>query len=825
MKRLLWIGLLFISISWLFFLNIFVSPNINVGLLFLSIGLLFNILAFWKVKTYKVNKKYLIFLIPLILILFFIDFPFNLGAIILLISCLIYLILVNIFKLNKLGWISLGIGLSGLIIILQTALLPFIYIISSHYHRVDLISPVVSFFANLFGLQTSVNDGILYTQTNSQNFPITITLEKFGFFPWVMILIGALLILFFSPKIKTYLKNILLFLALSFFYLIIRLVFLIFIFTTVNPENLDIFWDYNIALITFLPFILLLMHFIPLHSSSFDLSCFKKFRIVKKKNVLAIFLIFLFVFSMVGTFAFYDPGFEKNGKILVDEFHSDWEPTEIKFDKDWYGKISTYNAYSLFEWLNYTYSVDKNLNETITSDLLGDYSILVVKCPTNSFSKEEIDVIVKFVEAGGGLYLIGDHTNVFGMNFYLNKISERFGIIFNYDSTHDLETSHLSIYNTQKLLPHPIIQHTNVFNFLSSCTLDVPINAENVIIGYGLTNIKGTYATDNFFRTSAFYEPDIEQGLFIQTASVKYGKGRVVAFTDSTCISNFCVLMEEYPSFFLMTTEYLNRSNEYSYINNVFIIVGLASLILSFYLLKKENKSLIIVFFIAAGFISFSISAPIFSQMNYTNYNLPKPHSDYNSICFVEEHSDFIISPRTSVMDVDQDEIYNNFYIWTQRINNTIPSMQKSLDNALEEGDAIVIINPVKSFTESDIEDINEYLESGGKVLLMDGVLNGNSTANELLKKFNINVEIYNESENSSFLKINGNKDTYYYQNNYANVSITNISKGVLVVVVDSSIFSNSVMGGAFTVPTTIQRQVYDIEFYILENIFFADSI
>jgi hypothetical protein len=48
-----------------------------------------------------------------------------------------------------------------------------------------------------------------------------------------------------------------------------------------------------------------------------------------------------------------DPGLKSQGRILVDEYHSDWEWTEQEFDTKWYGIKSGYNYYNLFEYLDY----------------------------------------------------------------------------------------------------------------------------------------------------------------------------------------------------------------------------------------------------------------------------------------------------------------------------------------------------------------------------------------------------------------------------------------------------------------------------------------
>jgi hypothetical protein len=133
---------------------------------------------------------------------------------------------------------------------------------------------------------------------------------------------------------------------------------------------------------------------------------------------------------------FHDPGEQKQGRVLLDEKHSNWEPTTKKYDTTWYGQESGYNYYCMAEYLNYYYQLDRNFDE-ITPDLLSNYDILILKIPTAPFSHEEVEAIVQFVRKGGGLWLIGDHTNVFGSGVYLNPIAKQFNFSFRYDCLFD----------------------------------------------------------------------------------------------------------------------------------------------------------------------------------------------------------------------------------------------------------------------------------------------------------------------------------------------------------------------------------------------------
>ena len=807
----------------------------------MAVGILCNILAFWKNKPKQISKKYPILIIPLSISILIINYPYNIGLIILTIGFLICVI-TNQLKYEKANVIITGISLTGITLTIQTALLPFYSIFVSHGHRIDILSPVVSIFGNLLGLKTSVNNGIVFVQTFQQTFPFATTWEKLGFYTWFNILIGALLLFILFYKKRKILLNILIFSIISFLYLILR--YVTFIHLYINILELDIFWNPLYMLLSFLPFALLLIKILPLKDAKISNDCLKNLKI-NRKHILAMIMIFIFVFSTVGAFAFQDPGTKKSGRVLIDEYHSDWEDTTRALGKEWYGMLSTYNFHSWAEWLNYYYYVERN-NNTLTSAILEDYDILILKCPTNSYSNEEIWSIVQFVERGGGLYLIGDHTDVFGMNTFLNQVSENFGIGFKTDATYELGTGMMSIYEPDDMFLHPIVQNVEQFDFMTSCTLQAPLNSENVIIGNRLISEPGTYSTENFFRESVA-SPESEYGLLLQVAAVKYGKGRVVAFSDSTVFSSFSMFSDGYKSFNFGVIEYLNRVNLYSYLNAILFGIAIIFLVLSFYLLRNERKIKVFFLFLFIGLLSFSTATLVFSHMNEVNYPLPSARSDYIQVCFDQEYSDFNVSLKPSIGLYNEKDNYGTFFVWTQRVG-CVPSSEKTLDDAIKIGDIIVIINPIKSFETEDIETITDFVENGGKILVMDSILNSDSTANELIGNFGIWINYntldrslyrsFNDTTNNStvgnitspYLTITGGEKILFSENNETHASVVEFyneatgKTGKIVVLVDSYSFSNSIMGGTFTEPDKSQLQIYNTEFYIFEEILLSDT-
>ena len=840
MKRLLWLGLLFLSASWLCFIPQFSKPDFLLGSIFIVVGIVCVIGGVRRTIPTPLELAYTYLLLPLIPALVFIPFPYNLGLILLAIGLLLQVLF---SKSKTMQAVPLGVLLSGGILCVQTLVFPFYQSFVSHGHRVDLLSLIISPVANILGMHTSTNNGILFVQTIQQTSPVTITWEKLGFYLALNMTLGAILLFIMFYKKRVIIQYSLIFLFTTLLYSLFRFIgVLSFYFVT---SDLSVFWDPVNMTLSFLPLAVLCMKLLPFSSSQDRVIQFPLLNL-RRKHLFSFLIIFLLMFSLLSACFYQEPGVKKPGRILIDEYHSQWEDTLRPLDTEWYGLLSTYNYYSWAQWLKYHYTVSTNSNSILTSELLSTYDVLILKCPTESYSIEEIDAVKRFVETGGGVYLIGDHTNVFGMNTFLNQISEQFGIRFKTDATYELGTGGLSSYQTDSYWAHPVMRHVPEFQFMTSCTLEptslfASIQMENIIIGNGVISEPGTYSTENFFRES-IASPDSEYGYLLQAAAMKYGSGRVVAFTDSTVFSSFCMFTDGYSSFTLSVIDYLNQTNNFPVVTLAFVCIVLILLFPLFFLVRNTKKIILIWMFLLAGLLAFSIVTPLCLHLN--DLSSPFPPStitEYTNVCFDEEHSSVNISLQPAVGLGNDENNYGTFFVWTQRVG-CVPSLQETLGEAITTGDSIIIINPTTSFSEADIQRLTTYLETGGQVLLLDSIMNTASTANELLGNFglwlttNTNDQslFFNRSNDTNetgvgnitapYLSVVGGKPVLTNEKNETMVCMTEFintikgTTGKLLVAVDSYTFSDVLMGGVFTEPTAQQRVLYNTEFFLLNE-------
>ncbi len=730
-KWLLGIVLLFSGAFWICSLPIFQFEPLTVyGViaLFITAG---SALVLFRGHKYEVDRKWGFLLIPFAITSVVIPYPYNTGFILCAIG---FFLLALLPKMS--AW--LGFAVSGSLMAIQAGGMSIYSVLIPSGHSATLMSYFIYPFLKIFGFATSFHGGTIFIQKGGDVFPFPTTWDTLGIYPFILLFLPVILyFLLTAENTNEALKRAGGFVGLSFVYILMRYLALINIYFTgdLGVEALSkftrIFFSPLWLFITFIPFLILILL---VYSFPLDIEFPVK---IEKRYIMVSLAFFVSAFLFVGAFMFQEQGTIKQGRVLVDEIHSAWEPSSLILDKEWYGSESTYNAYSMIEWFDVTFDVDRVVSpafldwvpgetiskidpevvsEEITPEILQNYDILILKTPT-MYAESEVNAIVSFVENGGGLLVIGDHSNFCGTSTALNQITGQFGITFEFDSVNTSE-GRLSVYERGEI-SHPVVKYMPAFDFLTSCSIRAPITVGRVIPGYGLSAEPGEYASTGFFRETRRDLPvlatDRGWGLFHQSVAAKCGKGRIVAFADSTTISNFRIFFGGSDALMIGSMEYLNYKNTAPYTTKIFLLGGIilagAGVYLSGIVEKKKRISIFMVAISVIGMGS-SLAVAAFSPDLYDS--IPAQYYDWeNTVCFDGYHSSEIINSG------DREGQYTVFLIWTQRVG-LVPSIENSLKKCAEKGKTIVIIDPVKNyFTQADIELLKTHVSNGGNVLMM----------------------------------------------------------------------------------------------------------
>jgi len=475
------------------------------------------------------------------------------------------------------------------------------------------------------------------------------------------------------------------------------------------------------------------------------------------------------------TVARYDPvGRSKGGRVMVVERHSTWEPTTKPYSMDWYGELASYNYAAIYDYCSQYFNMSRLLEEeSINLRTLARCDVLVIKTPTARYSSEEVDAVVRFVEQGGSLLLIGDHTNVFDTSTYLNDVARHFGFTFRDDLLFRIGSPYVQPY-APGVTPHPVVQHVPPMHFAVSCSIDPGRSAGRAVVrSTGLWNLPPDHHADNY-HPEAEYRPEMRYGAFIQVWATRYEKGRVLAFTDSTIFSNFCTYQPGKAELMRGMLDWLNHRSVldrrwvWLSVTVPLVLVGLVLLTAACWLactrrgcekmglapaprLEKAEKNGLSrvpvpipsqprsgawIPLCAAAMFGWTAASLAVDTIHRLALPVPEVDRQLTHVVIDRTVSAVPLSLGAFVQG-ENGEGYGLFEQWIARLG-CYTSRETGRDAFA--GDGLVIVCPTRSVTREYCRKLEQYVRSGHHVLIVDSPDSEGSTANSLLRPFGLSV-------------------------------------------------------------------------------------
>ncbi|MDP6637293.1 MAG: hypothetical protein QGG42_20540 [Phycisphaerae bacterium] len=449
-------------------------------------------------------------------------------------------------------------------------------------------------------------------------------------------------------------------------------------------------------------------------------------------TVMVLVAMVLFTFA-----AAWEPvGQRQKGRVLMVDYHDhrpwpgktfDTVRTDKPFLTTTYGQAAAYNHSCLYDYCSRFYEMSRQI-EPLTEAALAGTDVLVLKVPSAAYTPAEIKLVMDFVDRGGGLLLLGEHTSVYGSGPYLNVLAEKFGFRFRYDCAFGIDSVFDQIYEPP-LLPHPIVQHMPAMDFATSCTIDAGAAGQAVIQATGLKNLNANYHVSNFYP-QAKDQPQMRYGAFVQLLALRHGKGRVAAFSDSTIFSNFCVFEPGKTEIMLGMLEWLNHRGGWrlnSWLTTIAFILLLAAIAMS----RKWRADWILM--LAAGSLGWALSVPLVRAVNGAAMPKPKPHSPMTrvgvdrTVCDAKLPKNGFIAGRTTDFGQFERSILRLGYFTF-----------RAAGEKLSDADIIVFLKPNLTVPEEFKDQLKQYVAGGGKLLVMDSQDNAKSTGSILIHQFGL---------------------------------------------------------------------------------------
>ena len=365
----------------------------------------------------------------------------------------------------------------------------------------------------------------------------------------------------------------------------------------------------------------------------------------------------------------------------------------------------------------------------LTSEIFMDVDVFVVTNLNVSFSEFEKKVVWDFVDSGGSLLVLGDHTNVGEIMDPLNDFLQPSGFQFGFDSALPLDSVFAWI-TCYQFPAHPVNYQLKDYSEIQisvGASLDIPWNAGPLIVGrYGFAD-QGNWSNNEIAYLGDYtYNKGEQIGDIILAAYGYYGSGKVVVFGDTSSFQNSALpnSFEYLSALFSWLENPYNATLEIGrMIAGILILVG--SLVL--WKMKKDNNM-----FFAPLPVVLSIALVLSAGFN-SGVLAPTEISGNIAYIDISHNERFSIEPYT-------DESLSGFMINLMRNDYQPVILREFAQNKIQKSKLLVCNAPTKSFSDYEIDSLKGYMYSGGIVILCSGYEDLPASIN-LLSEFDLDIE------------------------------------------------------------------------------------
>lgn len=460
----------------------------------------------------------------------------------------------------------------------------------------------------------------------------------------------------------------------------------------------------------------------------------------------------------------WDPvGLPKQGRVMFVERHSmyyddekglryKWEATSRTYDTLTYGEVTGYNYRLLYDYCRQYFQMSRLMGKEDVDELddpaevaelnfqriddqtLSQCDVLVIKTPTARYKPEEIEAVLRFVHRGGGLLMIGDHTNFARSGTVMNDIARQLGFVFRPDLLFGMGGDPYQQHYVPAKFPHPVVQWMPPMDFAVGCSIAPGLSwGRGVIVSGALWNMPPEYHHSNFHPVPN-HCPQMRFGPFIQLWATRYGRGRVLAFTDSTIFSSACLFQPGKAELFLGMLHWLNHSNRGDP-GPWLVTAGLLVAVAALWLGGRRRGAWLPM--LAVCVCAWTCTLAAVSAINRKALPPPQPREGQTKPLVVIDRTASRVPLARGMYPQGEAAGFG-------LLEQAIPRLgyfttRRSGADALT-GDVLVVICPQQPVSEQFRRGLVEFVRSGGKLLVLDTPAVTASTANDLLAPFGLKI-------------------------------------------------------------------------------------
>ena len=290
---------------------------------------------------------------------------------------------------------------------------------------------------------------------------------------------------------------------------------------------------------------------------------------------------------LLGAFLSYGANFKKSEitQVVFDEAHGDWASTLIPLEPNDFGRNVTYSWRALSNWLSINGLEVEHRSDPKRFEAPSENGIYVLKMPLESVDEKFSAQLLNWVDSGGRLLVVADHTDLFDTTQNLNKFLEKINVQVDATAVFDRQ-GQPPVVNIPLWSGLNWITGEGAHRFLTGTSF-VKIPWYTLpIFHYGMSYAEAAV----YFRANRFgYFQPSNQHPFVKHIAVgqlSRGKGSIQIWLDSTHWSTFAVYQSTYQDSFL---QLLKRASQPNAGITYAIFLGGLTLLISFALLARRR--------------------------------------------------------------------------------------------------------------------------------------------------------------------------------------------------------------------------------------------
>ena len=349
--------------------------------------------------------------------------------------------------------------------------------------------------------------------------------------------------------------------------------------------------------------------------------------------------------------------------------------------------------------------------DNISKEVLENTKILMMINIDKEISQDELEVIWNFVEDGGSLLLLGDHT------FYkhgikriiLYDILKPYSIRYNFDSADWFVGGWLHSY---QYASHPITagmeDDMNDAGSVIGASLYARPPAFPLVIGkYGYSDPGNALASgQRGYLGNLNYDPGEPMGDVVLCAAEHYGKGKVLVFGDTSGFAN-AILVNSH-DFVNRVFTWLAKDESPKRYRLAFFITLIIFIAALFFYLGSSRKSYLLL-------ISLILALVIVRSGEYLKQHAAQIVPQ-GKIAYIDASHGERFSPESwnenAILGLHLNLMRNGYLSFTLR------TFKKEM---LEKAALLVLIAPAQPFTKNEIKWIRDFVKQGGTLILTVG--------------------------------------------------------------------------------------------------------